>query len=83
MKTTTVRQPHSDIQIQEFFHKIGLTELWPYIRANILGDAKMFTFVLVVSLIVFWMGHKYDSLFIEVLSGFIFITTIILKVMII
>lgn len=73
----------SDIAIRECFAKLGLEDLWIFIRQNILGDPKVFIFTLLIALTMFLIARKYDSIIIQIISGVIFFGLLIFQIILI
>lgn len=72
-------KPGSDVAIKEFFAKFGLENFWIFLRTNILGDTNTFIFTLLILLFIFGISHKYESIFLEIISGISFFALIIFK----
>lgn len=77
------RKPSSDVPVREFFAKFGLEDFWVFIRTNILGNSKTFIFTLIISIIIFLLARKYESILIQILSGVTFFGLLILQILII
>lgn len=77
------RRPGSDMLIEEFFARLGLENFWAQFRANILGPTNAFICTLAVMALLFLIGTKAESKSLQILSGFIFLAMLILKLMII
>lgn len=77
------RKPGSDIPIREFFAKLGLEDFWVFIRTNILGDPKTFVFVLIISLAIFLIARKYESILMQIISGVTFFSLLIFQIILI
>ena len=77
------KKPGTDVPIREFFSKLGIEYVWDFIRTQILGDPKTFIFTLLVSILVFILAKKYESIFMQIISGTVFFGLLIFQIVLI
>ena len=72
----------SDMLIRDFFARLGMEEVWNSIR-HILGDPKTFIFCLLISLALFLIARRYDSVIMQIISGIVFFGLLIFQIILI